>query len=310
MSINRNNIDGWKSDVEKSVDFYNQWFLNFAPTTFREARKQAVKRVRKAFSATADGLNMTSATLDAAPDMLTILRQMTCPPLARDRLAGLAGVHKTVVKHFEEGKKESRCCKWEPILAVIRKLIDIDLLPWLLEGVCPKPLARQRATLVVADRLCGALSDPIIRNAQEARQLASISDFLKSKGYRLSNPTSFAEMRPGDFAFHLDIPVQHGAQGGGSVNIPVDVAILPKTADHGDVPILIEAKSAGDFTNVNKRRKEEAQKMSQLRQTYGDVTFVLFLCGYFDSGYLGYEAAEGIDWIWEHRIKDMEALGL
>jgi hypothetical protein len=32
----------------------------------------------------------------------------------------------------------------------------------------------------------------------------------------------------------------------------------------------------------------------------------LFLCGYFDSGYLGYEAAEGIDWVWEHRISDLE----
>jgi len=50
--------------------------------------------------------------------------------------------------------------------------------------------------------------------------------------------------------------------------------------------------------------------MSQLKGTYGDVTFVLFLCGYFDGGYLGYEAQEGIDWIWEHRISDMEKLGL
>ena len=56
--------------------------------------------------------------------------------------------------------------------------------------------------------------------------------------------------------------------------------------------------------------KEEAQKVAQLRQTYGDVRFYLFLCGYFDSGYLGYEAAEGIDWIWEHRMSDMEKLGL
>jgi len=37
---------------------------------------------------------------------------------------------------------------------------------------------------------------------------------------------------------------------------------------------------------------------------------VLFLCGYFDSGYLGYEAAEWIDWIWEHRIEDLAQLGL
>ena len=74
---------------------------------------------------------------------------------------------------------------------------------------------------------------------------------------------------------------------------------------------MIEAKSAGDFTNVNKRRKEEAIKIQQLRAKHGqDVEFILFLCGYFDSGYLGYEAAEGIDWIWEHRMSDLDKLGL
>jgi type II restriction enzyme len=95
------------------------------------------------------------------------------------------------------------------------------------------------------------------------------------------------------------------------VNIPIDAVIMPKTAKRGELPLLIEAKSAGDFTNVNKRRKEEAQKMTQLRNTYGDsVRFALFLCGYFDSGYLGYEAAEGIDWVWEHRINDLSQFGL
>jgi hypothetical protein len=38
--------------------------------------------------------------------------------------------------------------------------------------------------------------------------------------------------------------------------------------------------------------------------------FILFLCGYFDSPYLGYEAAEGIDWVREHRINDLAQLGL
>ena len=59
------------------------------------------------------------------------------------------------------------------------------------------------------------------------------------------------------------------------------------------------------------RRKEEAPRWSQLRQSCGaDVRYILFLCGYFDSGYLGYEAAEGIDWVWEHRIEDLEEFGL
>ena len=51
--------------------------------------------------------------------------------------------------------------------------------------------------------------------------------------------------------------------------------------------------------------------MAQLRSTYGPgVRFNLFLCGYFDSGYLGYEAAEGIDWVWEHRIDDLALFGI
>ena len=111
-------------------------------------------------------------------------------------------------------------------------------------------------------------------------------------------------MPAGTFSFHTNIPVK--LEGGvKSVNIPIDAVIMPKTAKKGVFPILFEAKSAGDFTNTNKRRKEEAVKMTQLRSTYGkNVQFNLFLCGYFDSGYLGYEAAEGIDWVWEHRIDD------
>jgi hypothetical protein len=104
--------------------------------------------------------------------------------------------------------------------------------------------------------------------------------------------------------------VRNSLTGGKAVNIPVDAVIQPKSATLPHLPILIEAKSAGDFTNVNKRRKEEAVKMSQLKAAYGEgVVFVLFLCGYFDAAYLGYEAAEGIDWIWEHRMEDLDQLG-
>ena len=118
-------------------------------------------------------------------------------------------------------------------------------------------------------------------------------------------------MMAGTFSFHTNVPVLVAEGTEDKINIPVDVVILPKSAHNGDFPLLIEAKSAGDFTNVNKRRKEEAVKMQQLKNTYGNtVSYSLFLCGYFDSGYLGYEAAEGIDWIWEHRINDLEQLGI
>jgi len=114
-------------------------------------------------------------------------------------------------------------------------------------------------------------------------------------------------MEAGTYAFRMNLPVGTSVK----VNIPIDVVIQPlKPAKHR-LPILIEAKSAGDFTNTNKRRKEEATKIHQLKATYGEhVRFVLLLCGYFGTDYLGYEAAEGIDWVWEHRIDDLERLGL
>jgi hypothetical protein len=118
-------------------------------------------------------------------------------------------------------------------------------------------------------------------------------------------------MEPGTFAFRFNVKVKNSQVGEKTINIPVDVVIQPKAAQRPHLPVLVEAKSAGDFTNVNKRRKEEATKINQLKATYGEhVVFVLFLCGYFDAAYLGYEAAEGIDWIWEHRMDDLAQLGL
>lgn len=114
-------------------------------------------------------------------------------------------------------------------------------------------------------------------------------------------------MAKGTYTFRLNIPVGSAAV----TKVPVDVVIQPKRPGRGALPFLIETKSAGDFTNTNKRRKEEAMKVRQLSEAYGSgVRFILFLCGYFGSDYLGYEAAEGIDWIWEHRISDLLKLGL
>ena len=165
--------------------------------------------------------------------------------------------------------------------------------------------------MIVADRRCGASSDPIIRNAQERRQLAAIKAWLESRGYTYAGTgLAFDQLAPATFSFRLNVPVKL-EDGIKQINIPIDAVVMPKKSRAGSLPLLIEAKSAGDFTNTNKRRKEEAIKISQLRRAYGPrVQFILFLCGYFDSGYLGYEAAEGIDWVWEHRIDDLKKFGL
>ena len=185
-------------------------------------------------------------------------------------------------------------------------------MPWLTTQSFPHETDRLLASQVIGDRVCGSLADPIIRNEQERRQLDSISRFLTSKGYLFvesKNILDFKLMKPGTFSYHLNVPAKMARRK--NVNMPIDVVIMRKTATSGELPLLIECKSAGDFTNTNKRRKEEATKIIQLRNTYGkDVEFILFLCGYFDGGYLGYEATEGIDWVWEHRIEDLEKAGI
>jgi len=199
MGMNADKPKRWKKDIAQSVDFYNEWFLRFAPKAYRQTRQTTTAQVEAALKWTENLSDISPKLLREHPQVLQMLRMATAPPIARDRLIGLAGVS--------------------------RNLVAIN----------------------------------------ETRE----------------------------------------------INIPVDVAIKGAKARPRDLPLLMEAKSAGDFTNVNKRRKEEAIKMTQLRGTYGkNVRYVLFLCGYFDSGYLGYEAAEGIDWVWEHRIDDLRKLGL
>lgn len=325
MAINRDKPDLWKNDILRSVDFYNDWFMNFAPQAFRETRIITAKRVEDALIATKNLTDISPSLLQNHPDVLPILRMSTCPPIARDRLIGLAGVSSNLVQNMEDNadprlpprmSQQKLIEELTKISRTIQRMADPDIFVWLARKDAATNEERQRAATIVADRLCGAVSDPIIRNAQEKRQLASIAKFLESKGYKhIENGAGikFDQMPPGTFSFRTNVPVTIANEQGAeiSVNIPVDVVIMPLNANQGDFPLLIEAKSAGDFTNVNKRRKEEAQKMQQLKNTYGShVRFGLFLCGYFDSGYLGYEAAEGIDWVWEHRIEDLTQYGL
>jgi hypothetical protein len=306
MPINADKPQVWKADIAQSVDFYNDWFMQFAPKAYRSTRVSTTKEVESALKLTKNLTDISPEVLRKYPSVLPMLRMATAPPIARDRLIGLAGVAPNLVRSMEIGKRippqmqkgflDSELVK---IGQTIMKLADQDIFTWLKPKRTPSADDIHRAATIVADRLCGAVADPIIRNAQEQRQLAAIKDWLLGRGYRYveSRHLKLDGLSTGTFSFRF--------------NVPIDTIIMPQRAKQGDLPVLIEAKSAGDFTNTNKRRKEEATKVTQLRATYGDkVKFILFLCGYFDSGYLGYEAAEGIDWVWEHRIDDLKQLGL
>ena len=320
--LNADKTQKWKSDTLASIDYYNDWFLRFAPTTYREQRVVKRREVKQAFTITGNLQHLTSDVLAKHPEILSVLRMSVAPPIAQDRLAGLAYAKKSVIACMEgdngksprlppklsETKQESQLAK---ILDVIREMLDTDILPWIPENRNPKPVERSLSVSVITDRLCGSASDPIVRNAQESRQLCALAAFLKRYGYReieTSAVISIDKMPRGCYTFRKNVDVTHGRR---TLKIPIDCIISRHGREEDEPPVFIEAKSAGDFTNTNKRRKEEAVKLGQLKKVFGKQTrYVLFLCGYFDAGYLGYEAAEGIDWVWEHRVRDLLGLGL
>jgi len=275
MAINANKPDRWKADIQASVDLFNNWFLEFAPKAYRDTRVEVTKQVEASLRLTSDLRQITPEILRGNPSVLPTLRMSTCPPVARDRLVGIPEA--VLQKELSQ------------IGETISKMLDEDVFPWIAANKSPTDEERYRASTIVADRLCGAVSNPIIRNAQEKRQLALIRDFLIERRYkeqRLPSGKQLAEMESGTFSFRMNVKTDRE-------NIPIDAVIQPKEVRPDGIPILIEAKSA------------------DLKETYGpDTQLILFLCGYFDSGYLGYEAAEGIDWIWEHRLQELEELGL
>jgi hypothetical protein len=320
MLINADKPRLWKEDTRASVDQFNRWFMKFAPEAYRTTRKKTIESVARGLAITKDLTTITPTVIKTYPGILPTLRMATCPPLARDRLIGLADSSKNLVGTLEEGKlppylaADLLDAHLKKITAILSQMLDVDIFPWITDKRKATKEERYRSSTIVADRLCGAVAEPIVRNAQEKRQLALIEKYLINRGYKLkAHPaaTPLSQMQPGTFCFRLNVLVKPSKTGAKAVKIPIDAVIQPKKAKLPHLPILLEAKSAGDFTNVNKRRKEEAIKINHLKATYGKkIVFVLFLCGYFDAAYLGYEAAEGIDWIWEHRYQDLARLGI
>ena len=205
MAVNRDNPDRWKADIAQSVDMYNDWFVRFAPKAYRTTRLQTTKDVEETLRATKNLTDIGVTILKKQPSVLPSLRMSACPPLAVDRLIGLAGVNRNLVKVMEKNKLPPKMPRHEldrdleRIGELIEKMADPDIFVWLELGRAPRAQEVYRAATIVADRLCGAVANPIIRNAQEKRQLAAIETWLADSGYGklpAGKGTKFDQMPP------------------------------------------------------------------------------------------------------------------
>ena len=84
MTVNADKPRLWKADVEQSIDFYNDWFLRFAPETFRLQRAETTIQVANALEMTDYLRNVRPEVLQANPGILPMLRMICAPPLARE----------------------------------------------------------------------------------------------------------------------------------------------------------------------------------------------------------------------------------
>ena len=81
MGLNLDHPNKWKVDIAKSVDMYNDWFMNFAPEAFRATRITTTIEVLNAIHRTDCLKSITPDILIKNPEILATLRMSTCPPI-------------------------------------------------------------------------------------------------------------------------------------------------------------------------------------------------------------------------------------
>jgi len=101
MPVNADKPKRWKADVNRSVNFYNDWFMSFAPKAYREQREEQARVVEREMERTDYLRDISPTLLNEHPKVLTTLRAATAPPIARDRLVGLAHVKRYFVESME-----------------------------------------------------------------------------------------------------------------------------------------------------------------------------------------------------------------
>ncbi len=306
MSNMRRSPAEWREDIARSIAEYNAWYLANAPGMYVAAAERARVEFAEAMRATGDLRRLDTNSLRAQPGMLRVLRMCISPPMARARFVSFTKAGKNLIEKMDrDGEIPPRTPQLQvglqKICAFLEQHLDRELFCWVADDRSPRRAEREKALLIVGERLAMSFHLSDLRKAQECRQQKLLRAYLESAGFRESVALT-RSVPPGTFRFG------HNMKGirrdGETQNLPVDCAVAPLDAA---LPLAcVELKSAGDSTNGNKRRKEESNKTEALKRAHGhDAVFLLLLFGYFEKPYLSFEASDHIDWAWDHRPEDL-----
>jgi hypothetical protein len=196
---------------------------------------------------------------------------------------------------------------------IILNEIDDSLIPWLKNGRPATDKELLIATIISTDRIIQRTTSTALRYMHEPRQLKILRKFLEEKGlveYSGSIADPRTDMPSGTYIFNATI--EGATESSSPINLQVDALIKPKSKSENLLPIFLEAKSLGDTVNPNKRQKEEAIKIQNLKRKWGNdsehLFFILMLGGTVPIRYLQIENSFGLDWVWEHRVEDLKSI--
>ncbi len=101
--------------------------MEFAPRAFRETRITTASSVERALNATNYLRDISVKLLKNHPEVLSILRMSTCPPIAGEGLIGLAGVTKSLVMKMEDTERPrvSPCIGEERLFNELSKIAQL-----------------------------------------------------------------------------------------------------------------------------------------------------------------------------------------
>ena len=303
-------------DIELSVSRYNEWYKSFAPKAYERAYQKAKQEVERLFDVTDNLTRLAAEIFIKDPSLLEILRHVASPPLAHDRLAGLVKLPPQIASALKKAKagQNVRASLTQKAVKNIVDLVlafsDRNIIPWIKKHPpTTKPTAqeRSRALHIIADRVTLGYVLSQLRSEQEAMMLRRLKDWLGNRGYyyldkkhlACSNKNTVSCLPPKTFTFQLQVKVRTSSEN--TVRIPIDVAVKPVSSPQ---VVLVEAKAAGDFTNPNKRRKEDEARYRHLLAELGknNFAYIMYLFGYFNQKYLDHLKAAEIPWVWEHNL--------
>lgn len=308
--MNAKTPERWEQDREIAKKEIISWLAEV--TDSQELRDRIEYQTRSILERIIGRKSLREVILEDAGS-LTVLRSLTRRDIGTSQMATFLGTTTNRLESIEARKRDSAEISSAAESILVNEL-DRGIAGWILESEVPSDSEFDRTLWIASDRILRRSTSTDLRYKHEPRQLEKLEQFLVSMGYSSADGASVKNPRKdlaqGTYAFRVSVEGQ--TSDGLSLMQTVDALIKPFSKSQDLLPIFLEAKSMTDEVNPNKRQKEEAQKVESARRRWQSpeerLNFVLLLGGTVPRRYLQVEAGSDLDWIWEHRVEDLDLL--